>query len=60
MVDHIKADDGPEFEALVSTSPSLILDSVFPRISLTLDLPEFLSPWSMILPIGRASPSRSS
>ena len=61
VVDHIKADDGPEFEALVKHIAELGLDR---RLSHAVPSPStcqsILSPWSMILPIGRASPSRSS
>jgi hypothetical protein len=61
VVDHIKADDGAEFEALVKRIAELGFGQAsFTRCSITLDVPEYLSPWSTILPVGRASPSRSS
>ena len=42
VVDHIKADDGPEFEALVKHIAELGFGQAsFTRRSLTLDLPEY-------------------
>jgi hypothetical protein len=60
VIDHIKADDGPEFEALVKHIAELRSDR---RLSQAVPLPStcqsILSPWSTIPPVGRASPRRS-
>jgi hypothetical protein len=54
VVDHIKADDGPDFEALESTPPSLDSDK---RLSHAVPSPStrqsILSLLSTILPVGR-------
>jgi hypothetical protein len=62
VVDRIKADDGPEFEALVKHIAKLGFGQAsFTRRSLTLDVPEYFGRYlSTILLVGSASPRRRS
>ena len=61
VVDHIKADDGPEFEVLVKHIAELGFGQAsFTSRSLTLDVPEYFVAIVDDLPVGRASPRRSS